>query len=314
MYGSQGGSTDSPCINLPQEQQHQWHNKEARGRRTKDVNQQMSEERAAAGASNGYFDRRTAAVMDATGVPSPKANGAIYQTNISREEKRRRQQEEMSILSEKIVHWQGNEKSYGQQEMMQRQQRAERNTQNEQGRMAKNNAATSIPPPPALPPSLLTMHETTSPPPPMTMPVLSTSSQTFNASSSSQPRAYPTARFPVSSASAHNTATFYRQLPQLPPIPSPSCYSSLPTARLALSSAPPADPLWTSDDVAADFFQLNIKDEPRMMPLESMTPYEGDSTDLEASSYRRARQTQAAPSRYVFQHVSTLVVTSNVFG
>ncbi len=134
--------------------------------------------------------------------------------------------------------------------------------------------------PPALPPSLLTMHETTSPPPPMTMPVLSTSSQTFNASSSSQPRAYPTARFPVSSASAHNTATFYRQLPQLPPIPSPSCYSSLPTARLALSSAPPADPLWTSDDVAADFFQLNIKDEPRMMPLESMTPYEGDSNGL----------------------------------
>lgn len=201
---------------------------------------------------------------------------------------------------------------------MQRQRRAERNTQNEGRRMAKNNAATFIPPPPALPPSSLTMREATSAPPPTTMPVPLTSSQTFNASSSSQPRAYPTARFPVSSASAHNTATFYQQLPQLPPIPPPSYYSLLPTARLASSSAPPADPSWTSDDVAADFFQLTIKDEPRMMPLESTTPYEGYLADSEASqqssSYRRARQEQAAPSRYVFQHVSTLVVTSNVFG
>ncbi|KAK0184520.1 hypothetical protein F5146DRAFT_938575 [Armillaria mellea] len=61
----------------------------------------------------------------------------------------------------------------------------------------------------------------------------------------------------------NNAATFVPPPPALPP-------SSM-TMRPSRTS-----------DLAADFSQLNMNNEPRMMPLESPTRYEGDSTDSEA--------------------------------
>ncbi|KAK0447285.1 hypothetical protein EV421DRAFT_193897 [Armillaria borealis] len=282
----------------------------------------IAEERVAAGVPNSYSDRRTAAVMDAArqaaGVPPPAANRASSQTN-NQEKKRRQQQGEIRIRSEQIAQRNEKKRQKQLQEMMRRQRQAEMNAQNERRRVAENNAATFIPHPLALPPSSLTMRKAMSVPPPM--PVLSTSSQTFNASSSSQPPSQPitqpTARFPVSST-AQNTATLYQQLPQLPPMPQPSSYPPLSTTQGVSLSALPAGPSRTSD-IAADFSRLNMNDEPQMMPLGSPTRYEGDSMDSAApqqsSSHRRARQkhrpsndnnrtpTRAAPSRYVFQHL-----------
>ncbi|KAK0447262.1 hypothetical protein EV421DRAFT_1706830 [Armillaria borealis] len=204
INSSQGGRTDAPRINLPQEQQRQWRDEEAMWRKqNEDINRQIAEERAAAGVPNGYSDRRTTAVMDAArqaaGVTPPAANGTSSQAN-NQEEKRRQQQEEMRIRSEQIAQRNEEKRQKQLQEMMQRQQQAERNAQNERRRIAENNAAT---------------------------------------------------------------------------------YPPLPTTRGVSLSAPPAGPSRTSD-IAADFSQLNMNDEPRMMPLESPTRYEGDSTDSEA--------------------------------
>ncbi|KAK0224236.1 hypothetical protein IW262DRAFT_1269407 [Armillaria fumosa] len=182
QMNSSQGRVDSSRMNLPQEQQRQWRDEEAMWRKqTEDINRQIAEERAAAGAPSSYSDRRTAAVMDAArqaaGVTPPAANGTSSQAN-NQEAKRRQQQEEMRIRSEQIAQRNEEKRQKQLQEMMQRQQQAERNAQTS-------------------------------------------------------------------------------------------------------SSAPPAGPSRTSD-LSADLSQLNMNDEPRMMPLESPTRYEGDSTDSEA--------------------------------